>query len=75
MPLGQVPILEIDGKPLPQSRAICRLLARQNNLAGSSDEDSYKIDAVVDTIDDLRQGTAFCHVTLTHCSDIYFVTP
>ncbi|KAK9302920.1 hypothetical protein QLX08_005192 [Tetragonisca angustula] len=61
MPLGQVPVLEIDGKPHPQSRAVCRLLARQNNLAGSSNEESYKIDAVVDTIDDLRQAISQYH--------------
>ncbi|XP_076544707.1 uncharacterized protein LOC117601415 [Osmia lignaria lignaria] len=54
MPLGQVPVLEIDGKPYHQSKAICRFLARKNNLSGSNEQESYEIDATVDTIDDLR---------------------
>ncbi|CAL7934089.1 unnamed protein product [Xylocopa violacea] len=57
MPLGQLPILEIDGKIYHQSKAISRLIARRNNLYGSNEVESYEIDATVDTIDDLR--TAF----------------
>ncbi|XP_017875129.1 glutathione S-transferase 1-like, partial [Ceratina calcarata] len=30
-PLGQVPVLEIDGKPFVQSKAIARFIARKNN--------------------------------------------
>ncbi|XP_003703956.1 glutathione S-transferase S1 [Megachile rotundata] len=57
MPLGQVPVLEIDGKPLYQSKAISRYLAKKNNLYGSNDLEAYEIDATIDTLDDLR--TAF----------------
>ncbi|KZC09847.1 PREDICTED: glutathione S-transferase-like [Dufourea novaeangliae] len=56
MPMGQVPVLEIDGKPHHQSKAICRLIARKNNLYGANEEESYQIDATIETIDDLRQA-------------------
>ncbi|KZC09846.1 PREDICTED: glutathione S-transferase-like [Dufourea novaeangliae] len=54
MPLGQLPVLEIDGKIYNQSRAIARLIAKKNNLYSTNDEEAYLIDATVDTIDDLR---------------------
>ncbi|XP_054003263.1 glutathione S-transferase-like [Hylaeus anthracinus] len=54
MPMGQVPVLEIDGKPYAQSKAISRLIARRNNLYGSNDIDAYHIDATVDILDDVR---------------------
>ena len=54
MPIGQLPVLEIDGKPYYQSKAICRLISKRNNLYGSSDVEAYQIDATIDTIDDLR---------------------
>ncbi|XP_078046054.1 glutathione S-transferase-like [Augochlora pura] len=56
MPMGQVPVLEIDGKVLYQSKAISRLIAKQNNLYGADDFEAYEIDATVDTIDDLKQA-------------------
>lgn len=56
MPLGQLPVLEIDGKPYYQSKAICRLISKRNNLYGSSDVEAYQIDATVDAIDDIRIG-------------------
>lgn len=54
MPNGQVPVLEIDGKVYHQSKAISRLIARQNNLYGADEYEAYEIDATVETIDDLR---------------------
>ena len=53
MPLGQVPVLEIDGVKLPQSGAIARFLAKQFNLAGKDNLEQAKVDAVADTIHDL----------------------
>ncbi|XP_043251829.1 glutathione S-transferase-like [Colletes gigas] len=61
MPMGQVPVLEIDGKPYFQSKAISRLIARRNNLYGSNDVESYEIDAIVDTLDDLKIGFTQYH--------------
>ncbi|KAK6633935.1 hypothetical protein RUM44_004542 [Polyplax serrata] len=53
-PFGQVPFLEVDGKVINQSSAICRYLAKQCGLAGKSDWDALEADAVVDTITDFR---------------------
>ncbi|KOC69922.1 Glutathione S-transferase [Habropoda laboriosa] len=61
MPLGQVPILEIDGKQYHQSKAIGRLLAKKNKLYGSSDDEAYEIDATIDTIEDLRVAFSQYH--------------
>ncbi|XP_076673268.1 glutathione S-transferase-like [Andrena cerasifolii] len=61
MPMGQLPVLEIDGKPYYQSKAICRLISKRNNLYGSSDVEAYQIDATIDTIDDLRIAMSQYH--------------
>lgn len=56
MPMGQVPVLEIDGKPYHQSKAISRYIAKKGNLYGSNELEALEIDAAVETIDDLRQA-------------------
>ncbi|XP_067008301.2 glutathione S-transferase [Anabrus simplex] len=53
-PFGKLPMLEEDGKVYDQSSAICRYLARTFNLVGSNEQEALRIDAVVDTITDLR---------------------
>uniref|UniRef100_A0A914EF00 glutathione transferase n=1 Tax=Acrobeloides nanus TaxID=290746 RepID=A0A914EF00_9BILA len=47
-PFGQMPVLEIDGKPLAQSFAITRYLARKHGLAGKDDWESAQLDAIAD---------------------------
>ncbi|XP_046488827.1 glutathione S-transferase-like isoform X1 [Neodiprion pinetum] len=54
-PFGQVPTLEIDGKVYYQTLPICRYLAKQFNLLGKSDLDALEIDAVANTVHDLRK--------------------
>ncbi|XP_044598877.1 glutathione S-transferase-like [Cotesia glomerata] len=61
MPYGQVPVLEIDGKKINQSVAICRYLAKQYDLAGEDDWQNLKIDATVETIHDIRAKIAAYH--------------
>nr|XP_033335200.1 glutathione S-transferase-like [Megalopta genalis] len=56
MPMGQLPVLEIDDKVLYQSKAICRFIAKQNNLYGADEYEAFQIDATIDTIDDLRHA-------------------
>ncbi|CAF1406256.1 unnamed protein product [Adineta steineri] len=56
MPLGQMPVLEVDGVKLPQSSAIARYLAKEFHLAGKDNFDQAKVDAVVDTVADSFKG-------------------
>lgn len=54
MPLGQVPVLEINGKKLSQTVSICRFLAKKVGLAGATHMEDFEIDCVVDTINDFK---------------------
>nr|ACP27600.1 glutathione S-transferase [Chironomus tentans] len=54
MPMGQMPILEVDGKRAHQSLAMTRYLAKQVGLVGSNDWEDLEIDMAVDTINDFR---------------------
>ncbi|XP_021711351.1 glutathione S-transferase isoform X4 [Aedes aegypti] len=54
MPMGQMPVLEVDGKRVHQSLAMCRYVAKQIGLAGSDPVEELQIDAIVDTINDFR---------------------
>ena len=54
MPFGQMPVLEIDGKKIVQSSAICRYLGKLVGLAGDSDFENLQIDSVLDSFNDLR---------------------
>ncbi|KAJ8924704.1 hypothetical protein NQ315_000855 [Exocentrus adspersus] len=53
---GMLPVLEIDGKPVAQSMAIARHLARQFGLAGQSEWESLQCDVLIDTLGDLKQA-------------------
>lgn len=52
---GMLPILEIDGKPIAQSNAVARYLARKHGLAGQDEWESMLCDVLVDTLGDLKQ--------------------
>uniref|UniRef100_A0A914CL94 glutathione transferase n=1 Tax=Acrobeloides nanus TaxID=290746 RepID=A0A914CL94_9BILA len=52
-PFGQLPLLEVDGKPLAQSFAIARFLARKHGLAGKDDWESAQLDAIADFMKDI----------------------
>lgn len=54
-PMGQVPVLEIDGKKYSQSKAIGRYVAKLCNLYGSNEIDALEIDGTIDALDDMRQ--------------------
>ncbi|PIK56347.1 Glutathione S-transferase 1 [Apostichopus japonicus] len=53
MPFGQVPLLEIDGKPLAHSGAINRTLARRFKLYGDNESEAAEIDQVCECLVDL----------------------
>lgn len=54
MPMGQMPVLEVDGKRVHQSIAMSRYLARIVGLSGANAWEDLLIDVVVDTINDFR---------------------
>lgn len=56
MPYGMLPVLEIDGKPIAQSNAVARFLARKYGLAGQNEWESMLCDVLVDTLGDLKLG-------------------
>lgn len=54
MPMRRMPVLEIDGKKIFESLAICRYLARLYGLAGDDEWESLQIDMIADMFNDLR---------------------
>nr|AVT42184.1 glutathione S-transferase s5 [Lissorhoptrus oryzophilus] len=55
-PFGKLPVLEIDGKPVAQSNAIARHLAKQVGLTGQSEWEALQCDVLVDTLGDLQDS-------------------
>nr|ABO26604.1 sigma class glutathione-s-transferase 3 [Haliotis discus discus] len=53
-PLGQVPVLEIDGKPFSQSSAISRYLARTFGFYGNGDLEALAVDQVLGVVQDVN---------------------
>ncbi|RZC32435.1 GST N domain containing protein [Asbolus verrucosus] len=53
-PFGQLPVLEHNGKQINQSVSIARYVAKQVKLAGKDDWENLEIDAIVNTLSDLR---------------------
>lgn len=49
-PFGTLPYLEVDGKPLGESAAIARFVARKLGVAGKSGWEEGQADAVVDYV-------------------------
>jgi len=52
-PMGQLPVLEVDGKQLTQSITIIRFLAREFGLAGDTTFDQAQADMYVDGFSDM----------------------
>ncbi|CAJ0956480.1 unnamed protein product, partial [Mesorhabditis belari] len=52
MPMGQMPVLEVNGVKIPQSSAIARYVARKFGFAGKTPEDMAWADALVDGFKD-----------------------
>lgn len=52
--MGQMPVLEVDGKKVFQSTAIARYLGKLVGLAGKDDWENLQIDIMADTITDFR---------------------
>uniref|UniRef100_A0A6P7H5C9 glutathione transferase n=1 Tax=Diabrotica virgifera virgifera TaxID=50390 RepID=A0A6P7H5C9_DIAVI len=54
-PLGQLPVLEIDGKAIPQAIAICRHVASLVKLDGKDAKENLALDVAVETLLDLQK--------------------
>lgn len=52
--MGQMPVLEVDGKRVHQSLAMCRYIAKQIGVAGNDAFEDLQIDSLVDTINEFR---------------------
>ncbi|XP_076483692.1 glutathione S-transferase-like [Bombus vancouverensis nearcticus] len=59
MPYKKLPVLEIDGKPVAQSNAVARYLARKYDLMGKDEWDAMICDELVDTLGDLKQEICY----------------
>ena len=57
-PLGQLPLLEVEGETLAQSVAIARYLARQHGLAGNTEIAAAQADMVIDSLADIMGPVA-----------------
>ncbi|CAG9860277.1 unnamed protein product [Phyllotreta striolata] len=53
MPIGTIPVLEIDGKPFWQTTPLCKYVANSLKLDGKDGLENLSIDCVVDTLWDL----------------------
>ena len=53
-PFGGLPYMTVNGKAIGQSIAMCRYAGRKAGLAGSSLEEAAQMDAIVDTVDEVR---------------------
>ncbi|XP_019637382.1 PREDICTED: hematopoietic prostaglandin D synthase-like [Branchiostoma belcheri] len=51
-PMGQLPILEVDGTIICQGKAISRLLAKEVGMAGKTNLDQARADMICDGVDD-----------------------
>ncbi|KAF6208059.1 hypothetical protein GE061_016509 [Apolygus lucorum] len=60
-PFGKLPTLEVDGKIITQSAAICRYLGREAGLAGANPWEDLQIDIIVDTFSDFRKDVSGFH--------------
>ena len=54
LPMGQVPILEVNGTKIFQSKAIQRYVAGKTGLLGATAEESALIDAICESVFDLK---------------------
>ncbi|XP_037032086.1 glutathione S-transferase-like [Bradysia coprophila] len=58
MPMGQMPVLEVDGQRVHQSVSMARYVAKRVNLSGANDWENLLIDTAVDTVNDFRAKIA-----------------
>lgn len=52
--MGQMPVLEVDGRRVHQSISMARYVAKRVGLAGDNEWENLIIDTAVDTVNDFR---------------------
>ncbi|KAI1719244.1 putative glutathione S-transferase 6 [Ditylenchus destructor] len=57
-PFGKLPVLEVDGKPLAETFAICRYLSKKYGLAGKDEWEQAKVDEIADFHKDVAHEIA-----------------
>lgn len=60
MPMGQLPVLEVDGIKVYQSVAMARYAGKLVGLAGKNDWENLMIDIAVDNVNDMRLSELLC---------------
>lgn len=58
-PMGQLPVLEVDGIQVYQSTAVARYVAKVVGLAGKNDWENLLIDIAVDNVNDFRTSELY----------------
>ncbi|GMT05311.1 hypothetical protein PENTCL1PPCAC_27485 [Pristionchus entomophagus] len=74
MPLGQVPVLEVDGSTkLAQTMTILRYIANQHGLAGRNPEENAKLDMIAECVQEMINAPKIFNwalIVLDKCCDI-----
>ncbi|KAI8521902.1 hypothetical protein Bbelb_016560 [Branchiostoma belcheri] len=65
MPMGQLPVLEVDGVTLCQSMTIARFVARETGMDGKTKLERAQADAFVDELEDLVPKLAMALIFTT----------
>lgn len=71
MPMGQMPVLEVDGHRVHQSISMARYVAKRVGLAGANEWENLIIDTAVDTVNDFRLSKYF---RIIFCSFLAYAT-
>ncbi|CAH1248719.1 HPGDS [Branchiostoma lanceolatum] len=58
-PMGQLPVLEVDGVMICQSKAIARLIAKDIGMAGKTPVEQARADMICDSVEDLGNKLMF----------------
>lgn len=61
MPMGQMPVLEVDGHRVHQSISMARYVAKRVGLGGANPWEDLIIDTAVDTVNDFRLSKYHLH--------------
>merc|ERR1719291_890732 len=70
--MGKVPLLTVDGAKICQSKAIERYLAKALGLAGSSDVEFAQMDAVAETVRDMKDAYQKAKAESAESKDKFF---